>query len=148
METERFETFANHIGGIYWDIQKLKAKWNEKLGLKSVHIFWVYLLRKHPEGLSSAELSRHSQSNRSLVSREIRELIDMGHVAYRQDQENQRHGKKLVLTPSGWEISEFIRNTSLEIQNTVNDGIPMEDLIVFYRTLTTLQRRFDMLVQE
>lgn len=148
MESERFETFANYISGIYWDIQKLKAKWNERLGLKSVHIFWVYLLRKHPEGLTSAELSRHSQSNRSLVSREIRELIDMGYVAYRQDQEKQRHGKKLILTPSGKEISDFISSTSLDIQNKVSKGIPAEDLVVFYRTLNTLQHRFDMLAQE
>ena len=75
MESERFEQFSSLISGIYRDIQKIKAKWTEPLGMKAVHIFWVYLLKKHPEGLSASELSRHSQSNRSLVSREIQELM-------------------------------------------------------------------------
>ena len=44
MEAERFEQFNTLISGIYRDIQKIKAKWTEPLGMKSVHIFWVYLL--------------------------------------------------------------------------------------------------------
>ena len=55
MESERFEQFSSLISGIYRDIQKLKAKWTEPLGMKAVHIFWVYLLKKHPEGLSASE---------------------------------------------------------------------------------------------
>ena len=45
MEAERFEQFRNLISGIHWDIEKLKTKWTAPLGMKSVHIFWVYLLK-------------------------------------------------------------------------------------------------------
>ena len=148
METERFETFTNFINGLYWDIQKLKAKWTEPLGMKAVHIFWVYLLRRHPEGLSSAELSRYSQSNRSLVSREIGELIQLGYVAYRKEQDGRRYGQRLVLTQQGLAVSDTIRQATLQIQNQVNDGIPEQDLLVFYRTLHTLQQNFDLLAHQ
>lgn len=148
MEAERFEQFSSLISGIYRDIQKLKAKWTEPLGLKAVHIFWVYLLKNHPEGLTASELSRHSQSNRSLVSREIQELIDMGYVQAGKPSGQRRYGQKLTLTPSGSEIAETISQASVEIQNKVNAGIPEEDLIVLYRTLGILMENFHHLTEQ
>ena len=148
MEAERFEQFSSLISGIYRDIQKLKAKWTEPLGLKAVHIFWVYLLKNHPEGLTASELSRHSQSNRSLVSREIQELIDMGYVQAGKPSGQRRYGQKLTLTPSGSEIAETISHASVEIQNKVNAGIPEEDLIVLYRTLGILMENFHHLTEQ
>ena len=95
MKEERFEQFSALISGIYRDIQKLKTKWTEPLGMKSVHIFWVYLLKNHPEGLSASELSRHSQSNRSLVSREIQELINLGYVYAEETPKQRRYGQNV-----------------------------------------------------
>lgn len=146
METERFEQFSSLISGIYRDIQKIKAKWTEPLGMKSVHIFWVYLLKNHPEGLTASELSRHSHSNRSLISREIRELIDLGHVC--SDNKSKRYGQKLMLTESGHEIADRISAVSLEIQNQVNSGIPEADLAVLYRTLGILMENFHRLTDQ
>ena len=52
LEQERFEEFSSLISGIYGSIQKLKARYTAQLGLKAVHVFWIYLLREHPEGMS------------------------------------------------------------------------------------------------
>ena len=145
MQNERFEQFSNLISGIYRDIQKLKNKWTEPLGMKSVHIFWVYVLRNHPEGLSAAELSRHSQSNRSLVSREIQELINLGYVNYAKPGASKRYAQKLVLTEDGKAVAQRISEASVEIQNEVNQGISQEDLAVLYRTLGVLLENFDRL---
>ena len=146
METERFEQFSSLISGIYRDIQKLKTKWTEPLGMKSVHIFWVYLLKNHPEGLNASELSRHSQSNRSLVSRELQELIDLGYV--RPEGNSKRYGRKLYLTETGREIADRISSATLDIQNIVSAGIPEEDLIVLYRTLEILMKNFHQLTEQ
>ena len=148
MKEERFEQFATLISGIYRDIQKLKTKWTEPLGMKSVHIFWVYLLKNHPEGLSASELSRHSQSNRSLVSREIQELINLGYVYAEETPKQRRYGQKLRLTESGLTVAQRISDASLEIQHVVNAGIPEDDLITLYRTLEILMRNFHTLADE
>ena len=148
MESERFEQFSSLISGIYRDIQKLKTKWTDPLGMKSVHIFWVYLLKNHPEGLTASELSRHSQSNRSLVSREIQELIDLGYVTVKTTAGQRRYGQKLTLTNTGLEIAEKISEASLDIQNKVNAGIPEEDLLVLYRTLGILMENFHRLTEQ
>jgi len=147
MEAERFEQFSSLISGIYRDIQKLKAKWTEPLGMKAVHIFWVYLLKNHPEGLTASELSRHSQSNRSLVSREIQELMDLGYVQA-ENSNHRRYGKKLTLTQSGQQVAMRISEASLDIQKQVNAGIPEEDLIILYRTLGTLMENFHRLTEQ
>ena len=148
MKEERFEQFATLISGIYRDIQKLKTKWTEPLGMKSVHIFWVYLLKNHPEGLSASELSRHSQSNRSLVSREIQELINLGYVYAEETPKQRRYGQKLRLTESGLAVAQRISDASLEIQSAVNAGIPEDDLSTLYRTLEILMRNFHTLTDE
>lgn len=148
MKDERFEQFSSLISGIYRDIQKLKSKWTEPLGMKAVHIFWVYLLRNHPEGLSAAELSRHSQSNRSLVSREIQDLIDLGYVAYASQGTGRRYGQKLILTPDGQVVAKRISEESVKIQNHVSRTIPEADLAVLYRTLGILLENFDRLAEQ
>lgn len=148
MDAERFEQFNTLISGIYRDIQKLKTKWTEPLGMKSVHIFWVYLLKSHPDGLSASELSEHSQSNRSLVSREIQELIDLGYVYAQQSASKRRYGQKLRLTPLGEEAARKISEATLDIQNKVNAGIPETDLIVLYRTLGILMENFHQLTEQ
>lgn len=146
MEAERFEQFSSLISGIYRDIQKIKTKWTAPLGMKAVHIFWVYLLKNHPDGLTASELSRHSQSNRSLVSREIQKLIDLGYVQA-QDSKNRRYGQKLTLTQTGRQAAQRISEASLEIQNQVSAGIPEEDLIVLYRTLGILMENFHRMAE-
>lgn len=148
MKEERFEQFASLISGIYRDIQKLKTKWTEPLGMKSVHIFWVYLLKNHPEGLSASELSRHSQSNRSLVSREIQQLMNLGYIYAEEISNQRRYGQKLRLTESGLAVAQRISDASMEIQNAVNAGIPENDLITLYRTLEILMRNFHTLTDE
>ena len=148
MEEERFEQFSNLISGIYRDIQKLKTKWTAPLGMKAVHIFWVYLLKNHPGGLTASELSRHSQSNRSLVSREIQELMDLGYVQAEKSTGHRRYGQKLILTQAGRDVADRISEASLEIQRQVSAEIPEADLIVLYRTLGILMENFHRLTEQ
>ena len=54
MQEERFEAFAALISGIHGNIQKIKSSYAASLGLKTVQVFWLYLLRAHPEGMTEA----------------------------------------------------------------------------------------------
>ena len=74
MEQERFMRFVNLIDGIHKSIQKIRIDNAASFGIKSVHIFWVYKLLSHPEGLSAAELAANNNIDRSLISREISAL--------------------------------------------------------------------------
>ena len=89
MEAIRFEKFTLLIDGIHKCISKIKFDTAPDLGVKSVHLFWVYKLMLHPNGLTAAEIAAVNKVDRSLVSREIETLKKNGYVktednAYRE----------------------------------------------------------------
>ena len=145
LDQERFEEFSSLVSSIHGNMQKLKTRYTTQLDLKAVHIFWLYLLRRHPEGLSASELAAAGKSNRSLVSREIDELFDKG-IIYTPDNSNKRrYGWKLMLTSKGQQLADVISAISTDIQNTVSRDISEDDLITFYRTLRILANNFSEL---
>ena len=142
---DRFEEFSSLVSSIHGNIQKLKARYTAQLDLKAVHMFWLCLLRTHPEGMSASELAAAVQANRSLVSREIDELFDKG-IIFTQDNSNKRrYGWKLMLTSKGEQLADVISAVSTDIQNTVSRDISEDDLITFYRTLRILANGFSEL---
>ena len=148
LEQERYEEFSSLISGIHGNMQKLKARYTAQIGLKAVHIFWLYLLRMHPEGMTASELAVAGQSNRSLVSREIDELFDKGIVFTKDSGDKRRYGWKLFLTDKGKQLADVISAVASDVQNAVSQKIPEEDLVVFYRTLKTLSSGFDKLTAD
>lgn len=147
LEQERFEEFSALISSVYGNIQKLKARYTTQLGLKAVHVLWLYLLRTHPEGLSASELAAAAQSNRSLVSREIAVLFDKGIIYTQENGGKRRYGWKLILTEKGRRLADIIAAIVTDIQKTVSRDIPEENLITFYQTLKVLANSFEELNQ-
>ena len=147
MEQERFEEFSSLISGIYGNMQKLRGRYTAQLGLKAVHVFWLYLLRVYPDGLSASELAAAGKSDRSLVSREIDALLEAGIITTREEGTRRRYGWKLVLTDKGRALAETISAVAGYIQDTVSRDIPADELAVFYRTLRTLSGGFEELVE-
>ena len=149
MELERFGKFTLLIDGIYKSIHKIKLNTAPYLGIKSVHVFWVYSLRKHPEGLTSTELAALSEIDRSLVSREVAKLCADGYITYVGGSGKRRnYNSRLVLTEKGLELAEYIRGEALKIQNMADDGISEEELAVFYSVLEKLNANFAKVVKE
>ena len=52
------------------------------------------------------------------------------------------------MTEQGEQIAQRISRIALSVQERVNDAIPEEDLLVFYRTMNRLSERFDEIVKE
>lgn len=147
LEQERFEEFSSLISRVHGNIRKLKARYTAQLGLKAVHISWLFLLRAHPEGLSASELAAAGQSNRSLVSREIDYLFDQGIIYTQNNSGKRRYGWKLMLTDKGRQLADVVSAIAKDVQNTVSRDIPEDDLITFYRTLRVLADSFGELNQ-
>lgn len=143
MQDERFDEFSTLISGIHESISKIKASYTSKLGLKEVHILWLYLLKTHRDGLYASELASASKVNRSLVSREIGGLIKNGVLYIDEANTKSKYGRKFRLTEYGDELANRISHIAKEIQNSVNQGISEQDLTVFYNTLHILASRFE-----
>lgn len=163
MELERFEDFSRLISGIYRDIQRLKTAYvdGENMGVKSVHTLWVYLLLRYPEGLYASELAEKSMSSRSLVSREINELIEKELICEKagnslrvpegrepQKEEGRRYGTRFVLTEKGLELAGKVQRIVASVQADADKGISEKELERFYQVLTALKKNFDEIVRE
>ena len=149
MELERFGKFTLLIDGIYKNIHKIKLDTAPYLGIKGVHVFWIYLLHKHSEGLTATELAALSEIDRSLVSREIAKLCADGYImSVGGTGKKKNYNSRLVLTEKGMELAEYIRREAIEVQTLADDGITEEELKLFYTVLEKLNDNFTKITKE
>lgn len=149
MELERFSKFTLLIDGIYKSIHKIKLDTAPYLGIKSVHVFWVYSLLDHPDGLTSTELASLSEIDRSLVSREVAKLCADGYITYIGGSGKRRnYNSRIVLTEKGVELAEYIRREALDVQKKADADITEEELEIFYSVLEKLYGNFQNITKE
>jgi DNA-binding MarR family transcriptional regulator len=149
MELERFSKFTLLIDGIYKSIHKIKLDNAPYLGIKSVHVFWVYSLLDHPDGLTSTELASLSEIDRSLVSREVAKLCADGYITYIGGSGKRRnYNSRIVLTEKGVELAEYIRREALDVQKKADADITEEELEIFYSVLEKLYGNFQNITKE
>ncbi len=143
METIRYEKFTQSIDGIHKSINKLKLAIAPSLGVKGVHVFWIYKLLEYPNGLTAAEIAAASMIDKSLVSREIAALKRDGYIEARGTEGGKRnYNARLVLTESGVALAKRIVNEVTRIQAEVSEGISEEELAAFYSALEKLHVKF------
>ena len=150
MMKERFYLFVLRINSISKYINKLKFDFAPQLGVKNVHIFWLYELYIHPEGLTASELASRAMISRSLISREIENLLENGYIQMQKNSKGKRmnYNAHITLTEKGLELAQNISKKGMEVQSKVNRGISEEELIIFYNTLEKLQNNLKSISDE
>ena len=138
MEDIRFEKFALLIDSVQKNIQKFKNGIAPVLGVKSVHVLWIYELYIHEGGLTSAELAVKSNIDPSLISRELATLKRKGYITKEATPGKRNYNARITLTPEGMELATVIYSQALDVQERVNDGVSDSDLAVFYSVLERL----------
>ncbi len=143
METIRYEKFTRSIDGIHKSINKLKLAIAPRLGVKGVHVFWLYKLLEYPDGLTAAEIATVSMIDKSLVSREIAALMHDGYICTRGAEGKKRgYNARLILTEKGVALAERIVTEVTRIQAAASMDISKEELSAFYSTLEKLHAKF------
>ena len=150
MESERFNQFVQLIDGIHKSVNKIKLAVAPTLGVKSVHIFWLYELRAHPEGLTAAELASRSMISRSLVSREIEKLQQDGYIHVQEIARGKRknYNSRIILTDKGKALAYHITAEGMKLQNAADIGITHEELTAFYETLEKIYKNLCAITAE
>lgn len=146
-EPTRFAKLALLIDGIHKSIHKMKVEAAPHLGIKAVHIFWIYELMNHTEGLTGAELAAKTMIDRSLISREIEVLKRNGFVRSEDGSGKRNYNARIFLTDEGLALAERILEKVKRVQHEVDRGITDGELESFYSTLTKLSDNFVSLSQ-
>lgn len=143
MENIRYEKFTLYIDGIHKAINKMKLDIAPRLGVKGVHVFWVYKLLGYPEGLTAAEIAAVSMIDKSLVSREIAALKRDGYIEAKGAEAGKRsYNARLTLTERGRELAERIVAEVERVQDAADDGVSRDELVAFYNTLEKIHKNF------
>lgn len=140
---DRFETFVILIDSVHKCISKIKQELSTWASVKSVHTLWLYELYKHKGGLTSSELAEKSNIDRSLVSREIRELARGGYIVIEPCEGKRGYNSRITLSETGTQVAKKIADTALEIQQAVGEGIDYNTLALFYETLERLCKNLE-----
>ena len=150
MESERFHQFVHLIDGIHKSVNKIKLSVAPALGVKSVHIFWLYELLSHPAGLTAATLAARSHIDRSLISREVEELCARGYVEVTGGggEKRKNYNSRIRLTEQGRALAETITAYAMAAQSAADAGISEEELISFYETLEKLAANLSQLSEQ
>ena len=146
MEDIRFEKFALLIDGAQKNIQKFKSYIAQELGVKSVHVLWIYELYIHPDGLTSAELAVRSNIDPSLISRELANLKRRGYITKETTPGKRTYNARITLTDEGNTLAKKIYQISLNTQHQVSTGISSKDLATFYTVLEKLHSNLNELM--
>ena len=148
MEQERFFNFTRLIDGIHKDVLKIRLDYAPAFGVKSVHVFWLYDLLSHPEGLSATELAASSQIDRSLISREIAALKKQGLIRSENVEGKRNYNAKLTLTESGKAAAKRISELGVYFQNRVSEAIDEKKLLIFYDALEKMYKNLEKITAE
>ena len=146
MEDIRFEKFALLIDGAQKNIQKFKSYIAQELGVKSVHVLWIYELYIHPDGLTSAELAVRSNIDPSLISRELANLKRRGYITKETTPGKRTYNARITLTDEGNTLAKKIYQISLNTQRQASTGISSQDLATFYTVLEKLHSNLNELM--
>ena len=148
MEDNRFEKFTLLIDGIRKSIHKIKLDEAPRLGVKGVHVFWIFELFLHPEGLTATEIANVSRIDRSLVSREIETLKSDGYITSAVTSKPRKYNERLVLTDKGMALAENIMQKVSSVQEVVSRDIDTKELATFYSVLERLYENFNALSED
>ena len=148
MESKRFRRFVLLVDGIHKSVQKIKYNNAPDFGVKGVHTLWVYELLCHPEGMTASELANESMIDRSLISREIERLKEIGYIETDDNNGKRNYNTKIRLTERGREVAASIGKIAMDVQTRANAGISESDLEGFYRTLEKLNKNLAEIAEE
>ena len=131
---QRFEDFVTGIGVCYKYIQRIKSLEMTEFGLKGTHVMCIYFLRRHPDGLTAAQLCQLCAEDKAAISRTLavlqeKELISVGEKKYRA---------RLTLTENGEKLASRIDELVGEWVGYGGDGLTDEERAMFYSTLSKI----------
>ncbi|MBQ8352076.1 MAG: winged helix-turn-helix transcriptional regulator [Clostridia bacterium] len=147
MNPTRFIHFTQMVDTTQKCVRRLELFFAPLFDVKGVHIFWLYELQQHPEGLTAAELAHRRMVDRSLISRELDDLKRKGLIEAKS-KGGKNYNTRLVLTDKGKETAKRIGEAALSIQNDTSSDISEEELSRFYATFEKIRDRLmDIAVQ-
>ncbi len=130
----RFEVFTLGLSEIMSSWNKIAAEEMSAFGLKGTYVIYLIALYKHPEGLTSANLSEKCNRDKAEVSRAIASFEKKGLVV-RTNTTVNGYRAKITLTEQGREATKTLRERVKLAVEKGGEGLSEEERENFYNAL-------------
>lgn len=140
----RYEQFAFAISSIHRCIQKIERDEMEKRGYKGVFAQYLAAMYRHPEGLTSMQLSEICDKDKAAVSRAVGEMIDMK-LVYRQSvsDHDSRYRALLLLTQEGQTAAQYVCNRAQAAVDFVGSDLNEQNREIFYSAMAMIAENLE-----
>ena len=133
----RFEIFTLGLSEITSSWNKIATDELKPFGLKGTYVIFLIALYKHPEGLTSANLSEMCNRDKAEVSRAIKALESKGFIV-RENVTVNGYRAKITLTDDGYSVTKAIRERVKLAVEKGGEGLSDEQRESFYTALQTI----------
>jgi DNA-binding MarR family transcriptional regulator len=144
---DRYEQFSFIISVINRKIQKIERDEMIKYGHKGSFAQYLTAMRRHPEGITAAQLSELCDKDKAAVSRVISEMIEKGLVV-RNTSNDTLYRAKLVLTHEGERIAEFVAKRAMAAVLAVGNELSDSERKMFYSTLDFISNKLETISKD
>lgn len=143
----RFEVFTLGLSELMSSWNKIAADEMKPFGLKGTYVIYLIALYKHPEGLTSANLSEMCNRDKAEVSRAIKALESKGLIV-RENTTVNGYRAKITLTEQGRESTTAIRERIKLAVEKGGAGLSEEERNNFYSALETISANLKKISKE
>ena len=102
-------------------------------------------IKQSDKGMTSTQLAKASHTDKALISRVVKELSRDGFLETKTDGEDKSYNKRYYLTEKSEIIASDINKDIGEYMTQARVGIPEEDMLKFYETLSMLSNNISLI---
>ena len=145
MDTDRFLIFYQSFEKVLKDIKKKEMAYMSEYGLRAVHMRCLMRIKKSDKGMTITQLAKATGTDKALISRVIKELTLDGFVTTKTAGEDKTYNKKYYLTEQSERVVSDINEDIVQYMAAARNGIPEDDMQVFYATLARLTQNISQI---
>ena len=153
---DRVLFLSTTIEEIQKSIQKIKGGCLRERGLRCADLMCLWVLGKHPDGLTATELSHECRLDKALISRAVKKLASIGAVFYDKPAEREGGGQshrrrnyriRLKLTREGGDMSKQLVGVAEDAAATARCGMDSREMEQLCMTLSKLNENLKEYLQ-
>ena len=144
---DRYDQFCIFISSIAHSIQVIKKKALDEFQLRGSNVSTLFLLYRHPEGLTVTELTEYSREDKAAISRNVNELIRKGY-ARTEGEGERKYRTKVSLTQTGLIAAGKLKECICAAVTSGGDAMTEDVRKLFYECLSGIEKNLAEYVRQ
>lgn len=143
----RYSLFTNLIKNIFNNVQKIRSKEMEKLGLKGSSIQCIFYLYEDDRGKTPQDLCILCNEDKAAISRTLQYLTNLNLISTKKE-DNKIYKNLIILTEEGRKIGKIIEEKIDNIWEQGSQNLKQNEIEDFYKTLSKINENVNTICKK